>query len=67
MKNFKRIEYIDLAKGFCIMLVVLEHVARPLVDQDTSTAVCLNICGTFRMPLYFILSGIFFKDYSFKV
>ena len=67
MKNFKRIEYIDLAKGFCIMLVVLEHVARPLVDQDTSTAVCLNICGTFRMPLYFILSGVFFKDYSFKV
>lgn len=67
MKDNKRIEYIDLAKGFCIILVVLEHVARPLVGQDTSTSVFLNICGTFRMPLYFILSGIFFKDYSFKV
>lgn len=56
----KRIEFIDLAKGFCICLVVLAHVAAsykvslPLSDFQKA----------FRMPLYFILSGFFFKTYG---
>ena len=51
-----RIEWIDLAKGFCIILVVLYHVSHehPLKLQISS----------FRMPLYFILSGLFFKQYE---
>ena len=51
-----RIEWIDLAKGFCIILVVLYHVTHehPLKLQISS----------FRMPLYFILSGLFFKQYE---
>lgn len=51
----KRIEFIDLAKGICIILVVIGHCGAPL-----------NIPGLeiVRMPLYFILSGLFFKDYG---
>lgn len=57
-----RIGYIDLAKGICILLVVLDHISGygyfsggdyPLNDIFEQT----------RMPLYFILSGLFFKDY----
>lgn len=51
----KRIEFIDLAKGICIVLVVIGHCGAPI-----------NIPGfeIVRMPLYFILSGLFFKDYG---
>ena len=51
----KRIEFIDLAKGVCIILVVIGHCGAPI-----------NIPGfeIVRMPLYFILSGLFFKDYG---
>ena len=53
----RRIEYIDLSKGLCISLVLLFHI---------------NCFGTtleaaaqhFRMPLYYFLSGIFFKEYE---
>lgn len=51
----KRIEFIDLAKGVCILIVVLGH-----------CGVDFSIPGfeMMRMPLYFILSGLFFKDYG---
>ncbi len=49
-----RIEWIDLAKGICIILVVMLH-AR--VDIGFSLS-------HFRMPLYFVLSGLFFKTYG---
>lgn len=51
----KRIEFIDLAKGVCILLVVTGHCGLPLTLPG-----CMNL----RMPLYFILSGIFFKTYG---
>ena len=63
MNSTKRIEYIDLAKGICIFLVVLDHLSvgkyfsggdYPMNDIFMQT----------RMPLYFILSGLFFKDYD---
>lgn len=50
-----RIEFIDLAKGVCILFVVLGHCS---VGTDG------YIPGALRMPLYFILSGLFFKDYG---
>ncbi|MBE6321656.1 MAG: acyltransferase [Bacteroidales bacterium] len=52
----KRIEFIDLAKGFCILLVVAHHVS-------TDYAVC-QVGTLFRMPLYYFLSGLFFKTYG---
>ena len=56
----KRIEYIDLAKGFCIILVVLYHVLNHLHVKSEY----LYLLSTFRMPLYFFLSGLFFKEYE---
>lgn len=53
----KRIEFIDLAKGVCILLVVLGHVIEP-VNEAVPIILCL------RMPCYFCLSGLFFKPYN---
>ena len=55
-----RIDYIDLAKGFCILFVVFNHVCKIYGYSDS----LLAIQGSFRMPLYFILSGLFFKQYG---
>lgn len=56
----QRIEFIDLAKGICISLVVLYHVLGEMcLDRDF-----ILIMLFFRMPLYFILSGLFFKTYG---
>ena len=57
----ERIEYIDLAKGICIILVVLNHTCG---EQAGSFIASMNI---FRMPLYFVLSGLFFKHYDFVI
>lgn len=50
----QRIGYIDTAKGICIFLVVLGHCYIP---QS-------GFLSMLRMPLYFTLSGFFFKDYG---
>ena len=55
----ERIEYIDLAKGFCILLVVFAHIHPDLTRYSWGV-----FFDSFRMPLYFFLSGIFFKKYS---
>ena len=51
-----RIKFVDTAKGICILLVVMYHAG--VVDNDTP---CLSML---RMPFYFTLSGLFFKDYG---
>lgn len=53
--NKPRIIFIDLAKGLCIILVVLMH---------NGFTLDLPLIKAVRMPLYFILSGFFFKDYG---
>lgn len=50
-----RIEFIDLAKGVCILLVILVHCGI------NAALPCFN---SIRMPLYFALSGMFFKTYG---
>lgn len=60
MVNSQRIEYIDLAKGFCIIFVVMLHISN-YYDIDF----WLNYKITaFRIPLYYFLSGVFFKSYN---
>ena len=54
----QRIIFIDLAKGICITLVVLYHVFGDLSGD------VINMMTLFRMPLYFVLSGLFFKSYN---
>ena len=58
----ERIQYIDLAKGICILLVVVDHISNE--GYFSAGHYPLNeIFEQMRMPLYFILSGLFFKDY----
>lgn len=56
----QRIEYIDLAKGICILMVVFLH----CTSDGGGFPILENKLCTFRMPLYFILSGLFFKEYG---
>lgn len=62
MTSKTRIEWIDLAKGFCMLLVILGHYPA-LTDaiHITQESLCLTYV---RMPLYFMLSGLFFKTYG---
>jgi fucose 4-O-acetylase-like acetyltransferase len=57
-----RIEFIDLAKGFCIILVVLFHIT--VFYQVSLPLEFDKFFKAFRMPLYFFLSGFFFKTYD---
>lgn len=63
MKGTKRIEFIDLCKGICILLVVMSHI---LLFYQVTEYPAKEMLTTFRMPLYFFLSGIFFKSYAVK-
>ena len=47
----KRVEYIDIAKGIALFLVVWGH----LVPDDSTV---FRIIFSFHMPLFFILSGM---------
>lgn len=66
----QRIEYIDLAKGFCILFVVFFHYCQiyGMYNNPSSLARTIvyfnDVIGVFRMPLYFFLSGCFFKSYD---
>ncbi len=51
----QRLDYIDLAKGVCITLVILGHTGLPVTIPGLADIL---------MPLYFMLSGLFFKDYG---
>ena len=53
-----RVEWIDLAKGVCIVLVVITHV---FLVSGVSFWLDSKMTSI-RMPLYFILSGLFFKS-----
>ena len=62
MDTKERIQYIDLIKGFCIMLVVLNHsdvIASAFPDHGATTT--LGLC---RMPMFFFISGLFFRPYA---
>lgn len=58
-KNSGRIEYIDLMKGICITLVVIVH-----CNVSFPYEILNNLLQNLRMPLYFFLSGLFFKEYG---
>lgn len=62
MESGKRIEYIDLMKGICIILVVMTHSGVLSELKFGGGAFMLLFSG--RMPLYFLLSGLFFKRYG---
>lgn len=54
-----RIDYIDLAKGFCILAVLWYHALYCRLETPLDFAMAI-----FRMPFYYFLSGLFFKMYG---
>ncbi len=56
----QRVEYLDIAKGLSIVLVVLFHSKLKLVIPEIIRPMAL-----FRVPLFFFLSGVFFS-YTLK-
>lgn len=55
----RRIDFIDLTKGLCIILVVMMHVGGTFDGLTTG-----RVLSSFTMPLYFFVSGLFFKSYE---
>lgn len=51
-----RIEFLDIAKGIAILLVVMGHLLQFNMEGSSSTAV-YNFIYSFHMPLFFMLSG----------
>jgi fucose 4-O-acetylase-like acetyltransferase len=64
----KRVEWIDTAKGICILLVVFNHICiySGVLGERNNYIIQHSIyfLTSFRMPLYFFLSGLFFKTYG---
>ena len=56
----KRLDWLDIAKGIAIILVVTGHTISPLSPLITPIFM-------FHMPLFFILAGYTFKQKPFKV
>ena len=54
-----RLYYIDFMKGVCILLIVAMHIDSGLFGEHAN-----NMLQTFRVPLYYFLSGLFFKSYG---
>lgn len=54
----KRIEYFDIARGIAIILMIIGHV----VDFGWKR----NIIFSFHMPLFIIISGMFYREKNFK-
>ena len=58
----KRIEYVDIAKGFSILLVVIYHMANQDYSNEYPFFVEVNsYFSVFRMPFFFFMSGVFFS------
>ncbi|MFD5868930.1 acyltransferase family protein [Corynebacterium sp. NPDC060344] len=57
-----RVDWVDSAKGLCILLVVLGHAITELANHGYSTGIWEDVnfmLGPIRMPLFFLLSGLF--------
>ena len=63
MEQRKRVEYIDVAKGIAIWLVVIGHT----ISSQYKGVMLNRWIYSFHMPLFFILSGYFFKERAFKI
>ncbi|RAJ79948.1 fucose 4-O-acetylase-like acetyltransferase [Chitinophaga dinghuensis] len=60
-----RFEWVDYAKGIAIILVVYRHMLYGLQHSGLDVAQWIidgnNMLFSFRMPLFFLLSGLFFQ------
>ncbi len=58
----KRVEWVDVAKGFCIFLVVMMHStlgAEKAAGETGWMGLVVEFARPFRMPDFFLLAGLF--------
>lgn len=77
MVNQKRVEWVDLAKGITILLVLFGHAVQGIIDSNnltldsnnSSLVIVKQLIYGFHMPLFFFLSALFtgFLYRSYKV
>lgn len=60
LKQKNRIVFFDLAKGFCIFIVVVFHITAHYKIEFTAS----NMLKSLSLPLFFFLSGCFFNSHS---
>lgn len=72
-KTENRIDWIDCCKGFAMLFVVIGHVADGYIaaemfsDYTVLMAQMYDICYSFHMPLFFVMSGyVFHHIYIYK-
>ena len=58
----QRIAFIDFMKCLCIMLIVMYHIDHDFFDYLAPNL--NNALQAFRLPMYYFISGIFFKHYN---
>ena len=58
LKKKERIEWIDVARGIAILLVILGH----SLEMGIMVRMCIY---SFHVPLFFVLSGFFYKYGAF--
>lgn len=60
----RRIDFVDLAKCFSIMAVIVAHIYVDFARYDGKYMPHGDFFYTFYVPLFYLLSGLFFKDYG---
>lgn len=61
-RNETRLAWVDVAKGLCILLVVLMHATlgvEKAIGSETSLNAFVEWARPFRMPDFFLISGLF--------
>ena len=61
LKN-ERVDWVDYAKGICIVMVVMMHSVlgvEKAAGQDRLHALVVEFAKPFRMPDFFLISGLF--------
>ena len=58
----ERIAYIDFMKCLCIMLIVMYHIDHEFFNYIAPNL--NNALQAFRLPMYYFISGVFFKIYA---
>lgn len=61
----KRIQWVDGLRGFAILLVVMGHVGQFTFCLDMDKSI-MKLIYSFHMPLFFFISGMFFRYIELK-
>ena len=63
MQKAERVKYYDVVKGIGIFLVVISHFMQ--ISKMPCVGLITIVINSFHMPLFFIISGMLFKQCDF--